>query len=192
MKNNNEFTVKSPPTSPKLIPSLIDLTIVVTIAALLQIYANETAIVVRAALYLYVISILKSLFQPKTQQDVCSIRILPFGVQIEEYINTSINGENTDRAKVGKIQFLPKECIIDVIVTEVVLSYKVVSVVVFRIAEEGKDCADYKQKIKDALLVTAFDPDKVEMTFDECMLMRAGIRNALQMGKEKESNGNHR
>ncbi len=78
-------------------------------------------------------------------QNVCQIQILPWGVQINEYhrkYNITMNqiGEQTiqkERRRKLRREFIPMEHIVDVIVVERVMSYRVQSCILFRINEKG-------------------------------------------------------
>lgn len=77
--------------------------------------------------------------------------------------------------------FIPSECILDVVVLEIVLSYKVISVVAFRIDKQGMVDKSFRDRLlQDSSLVIAFHPDKVHMSYVECINKWKGIQEAIQ------------
>lgn len=152
--------------------------------------------IIQSIIFFYAMSKLRLYFNPTLRQEVCRVRILPHGVQIEEYtVQVHHNQQNlaeeasikqnavTDAKKIRlKRRFLPREWIIDVIVNEHVTSHRVMSIVLFRLYPQGI-CSSNKLQfnIKDAALVAAFNPDMVDMTYRECMQMWEGIRDGLEL-----------
>ena len=175
------FTAKSYLTTQKSFTDtkLLDLCIIALLPSVLKVLINDDAehlhliLIAQSIIYAYCIAKLKSIIVRGRWQNICQVRFLPFGVQIEE--NTLFEGEkkNTAMAHPNKVlRLIPWEDVLDVIVTEVVLSYKVFSMVAFRIdKEEGTDKKSYQDRINHASLVPAFDPNKVSMTYKECLLM---------------------
>lgn len=107
----------------------------------------------------------------------CTIH--PLGVQL-----ATLKGNNHKTYSL----FLPKSEIVDVIVSEVILSYKVVSIVLFRVAKKSHSLQEQKPQdsfltmhslLKDETisLVPAFPG--VEMSHKECHKMRYELSKAL-------------
>jgi len=172
------FNVKSYFTKQKSFTNtkVLDLCIIALLPSVLKVLINDDAehllLIAQSILYAYCIAKLKSITVRGRLQNICQVRFLSFGVQIEE--NTLFEGEKKNKAVVHPnkvIRFIPWENVLDVIVTEVVLSYKVFSMVAFRIDKEGTDKKNYQERINEASLVPAFDPNKVSMTYKECLLM---------------------
>jgi hypothetical protein len=108
------------------------------------------------------------------------VEVLPLGVQVSRM----------QRARpVRPPLFIPRDVILDVIVNEVILAHKVVSVVLFRIlktdAVQGIRDADERPPISTLMkkgyihLVPAFPG--VQMSFAECYKMRKELSAALGM-----------
>ena len=177
------FNVKSYLTAQKSFVNtkLLDLCIIALLPSVLKVLINDDAehlhliffLTVQSITYAYCITKLKTISVRGKSQNVCQVRFLPFGVQIEE--NTLLEGEKKNKAVAHPnkvIRLIPWENVLDVIVTEVVLSYKVFSMVAFRIdKEDGTDKKSYQDRINQASLVPAFDPNKVSMTYKECLLI---------------------
>ncbi len=220
MGRNDVFTVQSPLAADVLLFSqVLDFVLIVAISYCCQLFgdnhfnygfdfgfdygvyqpsAKTTTMIIQGLLLLYCIMSAIRLVNPSSRREVCSVRMLPHGIQIEEYtlhVNNKGNGQGQE--EVGKksglnVRFIPREWIIDVIVKEHVMSYRVTSVVLFRIRHnksmESSQCRTTKnESIKDASLVTAFNPKKVEMSYEECMQAWSGIRDALHLYKTQTS-----
>jgi len=85
----------------------------------------------------------------------------------------------TSGASQQSTSICPMGNVLDVIVAVVVFSYKVFSMVAFRIHEEGTERRSYEERIKEASLLPAFDPSKVSMTYKECLHTWKGINDAI-------------
>ena len=129
-----------------------------------------------------------------TTQNVCHVEILPWGIQIDEsakiiQIGASKAFENRVTRTINKRStFIPLENVIDVIVSEVILSYKVRSCVIFRIKSSSDQCIDKEEECKDnnvkwegITLIPAFSVDMIEMSYIECIQMWKGISDALSI-----------
>jgi hypothetical protein len=114
-----------------------------------------------------------------------TVEVFPLGVQLLRNQKSSL--------------FIPRDVILDVVVNEVILAHKVVSVVLFRILKENKlhepwDASDVLPTTSTLLregrvhLVPAFPG--VEMRFAECHMMRKELSSALCM-KSKSSTYRH-
>jgi hypothetical protein len=105
----------------------------------------------------------------------CVVSIYPIGIQIECLVRSSPSGkaDKVQRTPLGKPVFVPREAVIDCIVIELVHSHKVASKVLFRIGEWPKFCLSDPY----VHLVEAFPG--VEMTYAECLAMRAEINRYL-------------
>jgi hypothetical protein len=209
----NIFSVKSPPTISKtsLINQILDIIILSLVPKVLDTLFNVVVkhpwmVVVQHVFYLYQISkVIKAVSSPRKWQNVCTVRVLPFGIQIEERTIYAASSSATSaptnnsihriqsyyrRGKIKgfcsendpeKITFIPAECILDVVVLEIVLSYKVMSVVAFRIDKEGMVDKSFRERLHESSLAIAFHPDKVHMTYMECMQMWKGIKEAMRL-----------
>ena len=136
----------------------------------------------------------------KMTQNVCQVQIFPWGIQFSEYKrrfdcrvdnNEIINERQSNR----KCKFIPMENIVDVIVVEQVMSYKVKSIVLFRMDRKGLGFdtpfplkndnninivnGDEKRNY-DIMLVEAFSSKMVELSYVECMTLWKGISDAIQ------------
>lgn len=176
----NQCILKSPWEPHRTASSLLNLTILALVAVVLQNYRNDAqrnAIqFLQGILFVCCTSIIKSMCHQKKKQEVCSIRLLPFGVQIEESL-VDYDGN----AKVEKKTFIPKESIIDVVVTEVALSYKLLSVVVFRLIDDENKKNGDDEMLKEASLVTAYDPNKMEMRYGDCISISQTLKSMLSI-----------
>lgn len=110
-----------------------------------------------------------------------TIVVYPLGVQL---------GRIRDDRPVGAPLFIPHDAILDVIVNEVILAHKVVSIVLFRIwkqeaLRESRDASDKPPPPPISFLLkegrihldSAFPG--VEMSYAECQMMRRELSNAL-------------
>jgi len=88
------------------------------------------------------------------------------------------------------VKFIPKEDIIDVVIVELVLSYKVVSCVMFRriksrslitaekiLSQESIGALMMKRNYVE--LIPAFAPGKIQMSYNECQIMLNNITDSL-------------
>jgi hypothetical protein len=105
----------------------------------------------------------------------CVVSIFPIGIQIECVVRSSLSRKTDDehRTRRRKPIFVPRETVIDCVVSEVVHSHKVGSKVLFRIGVGPK----FHQSDVYVHLVEAFPG--VEMTYEECLAMRAEINRYL-------------
>ncbi len=162
-----------------IISSLLDLVILVLIAVVLQNYSigENRGIIAFLQLILSVngATIIKRIFTHKKTREVCTIYRRPFGIQIEESVV-----DNDGNSRVGKTQFIPKELIVDVVVTEVVTSYRLMSIVVFRLVDDENKKTE-EQEIENASLVTVFDPNKVEMRYYDCLRISQMLKKMLSI-----------
>ena len=123
-----------------------------------------------------------------TKQNVCQVQILPWGVQISEFTreirSSSMNWYSKDEDQMQKSErnlnrktkFIPLENVVDIIVSEVVLSYKVKNCVMFRIKKWSDDTQE-KRNVQttrmlmasgNMKLIPAFSSSMVEMSYIEC------------------------
>jgi hypothetical protein len=157
-------------------------------------------VVIQNVFYLYHVSkLIRAFTSPKKWQNVCTVRVLPFGIQIEERTVSAATKRSNSIDDITnmcckkpkdsiltnddpeKVMFIPSECILDVVVLEIVLSYKVISVVAFRVDKQGMVDESLRVRVlHDSSLVIAFHPDKVHMSYVECINMWKGIREAIQ------------
>ncbi len=226
MGKNDTFTVQSPLVADVILFSqVLDIVLIVAISCCGQIFGGHdfnygfdfwsptktmpmpmsmsmSMMVIQGCALIYSLIVAMRLVNPSSSREVCTVRILPHGVQIEEYTLQMKGNMNGEGKKSGlKVRFIPREWIMDVIVKEHVMSYRVTSVVLFRIIRndahdeqkkhgkiiindgskesESSPCRTKKSNIKDASLVTAFNPKKVEMSYEECMQAWSWIRDAL-------------
>lgn len=137
-------------------------------------------------------------------QIVCQVQILPWGVQIREHVRKFDNKGDTESANERilerKCTFVPMEKIIDVIVVERVLSYRVKSCILLR-TKKQTPCSnlfnqndekeiDDNQSINfikgdekrnnNISLVEVFSSSMVELSYSECTKMWKEINNVLQ------------
>jgi hypothetical protein len=109
----------------------------------------------------------------------CIVSIYPIGIQIECVVRSSLSRKTDDEHRVThrtrrrKPIFVPRETVIDCVVSEVVHSHKVGSKVLFRVGVGPK----FHQSDVYVHLVDAFPG--VEMTYEECLAMRAEINRYL-------------
>lgn len=110
------------------------------------------------------------------QRDIV-VEIYPLGIQIETITQDRSTIPPSQRRTVGKAIFLPREVVVDCVVNEVVLGHKVLSQLLFRVR-----CSSLKEGLADTVrLVQAFPG--VEMTYVECLAMRAEINKFLLQEK---------
>lgn len=102
------------------------------------------------------------------EQEECIIEVMAFGVQLTESTITIISDkyqkEQTQKRTINSLQFIPKEDIKHVLICEVVYSYKVLSVVMFRL---------------DQKLHPAISPKQMELTYQECENLWEKLRKVL-------------
>lgn len=124
-------------------------------------------------------------------ENICEVQVLPWGIQITEY--TKIGDVSKDHQikrcpyptiMNKKSKFIPMENVVDVIISEVVLSYKVRNCIMFRIKycrdeQDGKSYGANKMGNENVTLVSAFSTTMVEMSYIECTQIWQGITNAL-------------
>jgi hypothetical protein len=176
----NVCVMKSPWEAHRSLSSMLNLIIIaLLIAVALQKHNDrerqgDNIMDLRAFFFVGCIFLIIMAFHRKKKRNVYCIHILPFGVQIEE---TSIDSDGG--VKVLKKKFIPKECIIDIVVTEVISSYRLMSIVVFRIHDHVKEIRDADRKLKDASLVTAFNPDKMEVGYCDCIMIAETLKKAI-------------
>jgi hypothetical protein len=177
------FTAKSSIAVQSRLSEILDLSILLLLPSVLKVLIHDEdhlhfLVIAQSMIYMYCISKLKSITTRKTCQNICQVQLLHFGIQIEE--NVLFHGKDKQVALPNKVlQFVPWENVLDVIVAEVVFSYKVFSMVAFRIHEEGTERRSYEERIKEASLLPAFDPSKVSMTYKECLHTWKGINDAI-------------
>jgi len=130
----------------------------------------------------------KNLFSSWTQDSTSTqlsvLTIFPaLGVQIsiEEEGNTinSSSSSSSSNKQLGNPTFLPRDQIVDCLVYEVILSYKVVTVVAFSVQDPnvGSPCLPDSLPTK---LIPVFP--NTEMTYQECVYMRREILQTLLVG----------
>jgi len=114
------------------------------------------------SLIMYALSAAAFPSAPRSRRHEVEVEITPLGVQISSFRSTKTTngtaapasgGEGWRREPAGVPTFLPRESVVDAVVSEVVLSYKVSSVVVFRVLENdsgGGDDADFVDCARDA------------------------------------------
>lgn len=140
--------------------------------------------IVQSLVYILGISKISKTFHHSNTKNICQVRFLPFGVQLEEFHSQkhTIQKQSLSLDNCNKVQFIPRGHIIDVVVVEMVLSYKVYSMVAFRVYQEKTGTANdqpkktYKERRNEASLIPAFDPYLVEMTYEECMTLWSGMK----------------
>jgi hypothetical protein len=110
--------------------------------------------------------------RPRTGDDdvQVAVAVYPIGVQLI----TKVNG-----VPQGDPVFLARDEIRDCIVNEFILSYKVRSVVMFRVHHSNPDASKNASAIK---LVEAFPC--VDMTYTECLTARSKIMDYLQQSHQ--------
>mmetsp|Transcript_21649 Transcript_21649/g.30334 ORF Transcript_21649/g.30334 Transcript_21649/m.30334 type:complete len:249 (+) Transcript_21649:90-836(+) len=145
------------------------------------------------------------------KQHVCTAEVTPVGVVICDYTVTyrdkETNKKNNNysiwqtslrdsplgiqKEKSRNVQVISREDIIDVIISEMVLSYKVINCVMFRVQNRaemniGKNSnasqiceAMMDLNVSSIKLIPAFSPDHVAMTYVECEKMWLGLMKAL-------------
>jgi hypothetical protein len=129
-----------------------------TIAALVSIF------IASVCLYLW--------WQPRTSDDdvQVAVAVYPIGVQLVTRVNSVPKGEPV---------FLSRDEIRDCVVNEFILSYKVRSVVMFRVYCSNPETSE-KVSIR---LVEAFPG--VDMTYTECLAARSKIVEYLQQSHQE-------
>jgi len=71
-----------------------------------------------------------------TEQNICKVQVMPLGLQITEatLLTNCIHFRPYDsKPKQTKLYFIPMSDVLDVVITEIVLGYKVINCVMFRI-----------------------------------------------------------
>ena len=114
------------------------------------------------------VTILKSIHKNQKRHEVCSIRILPFGIQIEEYALL----DNTESFRVEDTHFIPRDNILDMVVVEIIISSsKVSSSIILRTIHPETRYQSHEDKLKQASLAVLFDPVKFQLTYEECTVI---------------------
>lgn len=183
---NKVYSVTSKHAKPSFVKTtflstFLDLLIIALLPALFKLISYEVIQnnmnIVQSLVYIFGISKISKTFHHSNTKNICQVRFLPFGVQLEEFHSQKDTTKKQELSieDCNKVHFIPREEIIDVVVVEMVLSYKVYSMVAFRVNQETACTANdqqrksYKQRRKEASLIPAFDPSFVEMTYEECM-----------------------
>lgn len=191
---NKVYSVTSKHAKPSFVKTTIlstflDLLIIALSPALFKLISYEVIQdnmnIVQSLVYILGISKISKTFHHSNRKNICQVRFLPFGVQLEEFHSQKHTTKKQQLSihNCSKVQFIPREQIIDVVVVEMVLSYKVYSMVAFRVNQENDSITNveprktYKQRRKEASLIPAFDPSLVEMTYDECMSLWSTMKN---------------
>ena len=126
----------------------------------------------------------------------------PMSTAVSSSVSTSSDLNTVEQTK---IQIIPSSDVLDVVINEIVLGYKVISCVMFRIKSDNTptkkqtECqAQNKSRTNNMpylqhqrqtdtnilrkqciSLVPAFSPNKVQMSYIECEQMWAGLMKAL-------------
>ena len=128
-------------------------------------------------------------YQHLQLQHMCTVEIMPLGVQIVEFVQSLRHGISVT-TKPGNVCFIPHEHIYDVIVSEVILGSSVKSHIMFRIKQDPArgTLADQTCKIsghnlmvdKEIALVPAFPADKILLSLEECLRIWGGMIKVLK------------
>jgi hypothetical protein len=112
-------------------------------------------------------------WRPRTGVDdvQVAVAVYPIGVQLVTRVNSVAKGEPV---------FLARDEIQDCVVNEFILSYKVRSVVMFRVYRSNPETS---RKVSSIRLVEAFPG--VDMTYTECLTARSKIMEYLQQSHQK-------
>mmetsp|Transcript_41888 Transcript_41888/g.58889 ORF Transcript_41888/g.58889 Transcript_41888/m.58889 type:complete len:174 (+) Transcript_41888:19-540(+) len=101
-----------------------------------------------------------------------TVSITPIGVQLSTSRNRQIQP--------GKKRFFSREDIVDMVVTEVILSHKVVSVLMFRLAKEARSGRSVQELMDAGKIELQVAFPGVEMKYKQCMDMRTEIIERLK------------
>ena len=152
----------------------------------------------------WIMQFISTMKTTKCIQNICHVDILPWGIQIQQYTkemqlpkliedSTRISSNDSmikcidkkrgyhgqtwtkERITNEMSSFIPLEDIVDVIVTEVILSYKVKNCIMFRLKKMHHDVVDDE----DIALSPAFSTTLVELTYVECIQLWKGMSNSL-------------
>lgn len=136
----------------------------------------------------------------ETLQNIGQVQILPWGIQIDEYTKiikyrpTASNNCEKERSKIirQKRKFIPLENVIDVIVSEVILSYKVRNCVMLRVKhscddhrndqhndKEEKSLSNNNVMWDEITLIPVFSTNLLEMSYIECTQLWKAISDTL-------------
>jgi hypothetical protein len=112
-------------------------------------------------------------WRPTTSDDdvQVAVAVYPIGIQLVTKVNSVPKGEPV---------FLARDEIRDCVVNEFILSYKVRSVVMFRVYRSNPETS---RKVSSIRLVEAFPG--VDMTYTECLTARSKIMEYLQQSHQK-------
>lgn len=177
---NSKVTVRSPWEQQKTISSVLDFTILTLFFLILEKYtpADEDGkhmyFILKAMVGVSSITAMASIIMPKKKQQVCVIRHVPYGIQIENYENVFQHANDNRNPNPSK-KFISKDSIMDMVVTEVALSYRLLSTVIIRLIQDENDTrGDHPS------LVAPFDPDKFELQYNECLLITRAIESIIK------------
>ena len=123
----------------------------------------------------------------KTSQNVCQVQILPWGIQMKHHTiiaNVDNKGKQLNsRIIKGKNIFLPLENISDIIVSEVILSYKVRNCLMFRVKLPSYE--NYTKVCDSNIsLIPAFSTQMIDLSYKECIQLWQGMSEALSKYKQ--------
>ena len=151
--------------------------VVAAAATLFQVSSGGARLATLTSTFLLAIFLLNRI-RKQREESACeaTITVYPIGVQLARVKNSR---------PVRPPLFIPRDVILDVIVTEVILAHRVVSVVFFRVFKrDEKQASDSAQPPISTLLkegrihlVPAFPG--VELSFSECQLMRREVSASL-------------
>lgn len=151
--------------------------LVAAIAAFcLKLPLDQQNVAILACLLIFVLLVCFRRKRSDAASEIVIVTVFPAGVQLSR-VKASSN------RPVRPPLFLPRDVILDVIVNEVILAHRVVSVVLFRIWKRDgtsrKDTPSIATLLKEGRiqLVPAFPG--VEMSFRECHMMRRELSAAL-------------
>jgi hypothetical protein len=180
------FTVKSPET-PKTckLDHVIHLCTALSLITLLNTFQVEIYLNyfdwIYTITFMFCATTIKSIVMQSSNetyiQEFGSVTFVPFGILVEEY--TMIGCKGKQRRKRYKSEFIPRENIIDVIVMEVVHSYKVSSVLAFRIKKMSENVDDTLDLIASGTYELRPLYERITMTYTECLRIRKGIQIAM-------------
>ena len=108
------------------------------------------------------------------------IEIFPHGIQVSE---KTIYWTNNQPSMIhGPIRFIPMEDIIDIIILEMILSYKVMDCLMIRIvsmdSNDDDDITGGNMKKRNRLF-PLFSPYFIQLSREECEKLQLGIRQGI-------------
>jgi hypothetical protein len=138
-----------------------------TVAFLATSLAFDNPYIFTAGAILALVATLAWTISSISKKTAVAVYVYPLGVQMQ----TTHTNENSKL--IGKATFIPKDQVIDCVVVERILAYRVCSELLFRVKRRGKGHR----------LLLAFPG--VDLSYKECLCLRLQIAQAMQTMKQE-------